>query len=69
MTLGELKAVIDRQIRMHSRSTELRVTIGISQEGWVGARPCTDVKWAGRGIDWEHGRFELMPSETLTVKP
>lgn len=63
MKLSELKSLIDAHIKEDCTGNE-PVLITLSNPS-VGGRAFTEIKYAGLGIDWEHGQFRIQPKDKL----
>lgn len=65
MNLVELKQIVDRAVE-HARDPEqITVRIQTFKTGSAGHLPCTDVKSAWPGFDWEAGSFIITPVKDL----
>jgi hypothetical protein len=60
MTLKELKERVDYEMR-DERNGYIEVRIPNHKKGMMGGTPATVVKYAHRGIDWDHGVFFIVP--------
>jgi hypothetical protein len=66
MTLAQLKAIVDRELKDHPEKADVPVAIALSQEG-IGGTPKAYVNYAGIGIDWDSGAF-LVCSKDRVIK-
>lgn len=69
MKLSELKAIIDCTLKHNPTAADCEVTIPISGEGGIGARPSVKVRSAGKGIDWDGWQFMILGEVPLYKKP
>jgi len=69
MKLSELKQMIDNTLKYNPTAADCEVTIPISGEGGIGARPSVKVRSAGKGIDWDSWQFMLHAEVPLYKKP
>lgn len=69
MNLLDLKHAVDFTIDHlhHQNPKEINVVITLSESS-MGARASSAVKYAGQGMDWEHGQFRLEPIKNLVTK-
>jgi hypothetical protein len=69
MTLIELKQAIDYAVesceRSHLDADKITVYIPTFKTGTAGHIPCTAVKYANRGFDWEAQSFLIRPETEL----
>lgn len=65
MTLKELKIIIDKTLEMNSRNENCEVCIP-NNMGGQGGTSVTNVKFAGKGFDWDNYKFILYPEVKLT---
>lgn len=65
MNLLELKQIIDRTIDTVHNPEQVTVRISTFKTGTAGHLPCTDVKSAWKGFDWEAGSFIITPEKDL----
>lgn len=69
MKLSELKATVDFTIeclRDYESPDDIEVLITLSDNS-VGARASSTVRYAGMGIDFEHGQFRIAPGKRLVT--
>lgn len=65
MNLLELKQIVDRAVE-HARDPEhIIVRISTFKTGSAGHLPCTAVKTAWQGFDWESSSFIITPEKDL----
>lgn len=69
MKLVELKQIIDNTLKYNATAADCEVTIPISGEGGIGARPSVKVRGAYKGIDWDGWQFMLCAEVPLYKKP
>lgn len=69
MKLSELKQMVDRAVeqceRYHNNPDNITVRIPTYKTGTAGHIPCTDVKSANMGFDWEASSFLIRPEKEL----
>lgn len=69
MNLLELKNLVDFAIegatRYHQDPEKITVYIPSYKTGWAGHLPCTGVKSAHKGFDWESSSFLIFPEKEL----
>ncbi len=65
MTLKELKERVDYEMR-DERNGYIEVCIPNNKRGMMGGTPATTVKYAHRGIDWDHGKFFIIPENDMS---
>lgn len=69
MNLFELKQSVDHAIesckQSHKDPDKITVLIPSYKLGTAGHRPCTTVKYANMGFDWESSSFLLIPDQEL----
>ena len=69
MNLLELKQAVDRAMehvnQRHNDASLITVRIPSFMVGTAGHMPCTDVKTAGMGIDWEASSFLIFSKNQL----
>lgn len=70
MNLLELQQNIEFTIKYLNKwdeAKDIAVLITLSESS-IGARASEKVKYAGVGIDWEHGQFRIEPEKPLVHK-
>ena len=69
MKLSELKRIVDHAVesceRRHMSAESITVCIPSFKTGTAGHIPCTDVKGANMGFDWEASSFLIWPEKQL----
>lgn len=67
MKLKELRERIELQYRLigEARADELEVVVVVTRDFSVGPTPGVTLGAAGKGIDWNHGKFQLFPVKPL----
>jgi hypothetical protein len=65
MTLTELKQAVDHAVEHAHNPESITVRILTFKTGSAGHIPCTDVRSAHVGIDWEAKSFLIHPVNTL----
>lgn len=65
MNLLELKRLVDQAVEIAYEPESVTVRISTFKTGTAGHLPCTDLKSAYLGIDWEANSFLLQPVTTL----
>jgi hypothetical protein len=68
MTLEELKQKIDHYYEMSDRYHDLEVCIPNNKNGY-GGTSVTMIKNAHRGVDWDSGKFFIIPETPMIEKP
>lgn len=61
MKLSELKKAIERaeQFSSRARNDDPDVVVVVERPGTIGGMPCVQIRFAGMGIDWDSGKFQL----------
>lgn len=67
MKLSELKKIIDRCVELSSHTDDEVVVEIRLPYSTIGSKPCTQVKSANSGFDWDKGKFMISTVETLTL--
>lgn len=65
MKLQELKERIDSLIQQSDSFRDLEVCIPNNKKGMSGGTPCTSVKSAAKGFDWNHKKFMIIPETEM----
>lgn len=65
MNLLELKQIVDHAVEFARDPEQITVRIPTYKVGTAGHIPCTDVKFAQQGFDWEAGSFLISPVKEL----
>lgn len=65
MTLIELKTIIDKTLELSPLAATCKVAIPNNTPGMMGGTPCTYVRFASRGIDWDHRVFFIYPEVAM----
>ena len=68
--LAELKRIIDftiEHLQNHQSPEETNVLITLSETS-MGARASSEIKYAGMGMDWEHGQFRIEPTKSIVSR-
>lgn len=68
MKLAELKQIVDAYYNMSEANHKLEVCIPNSKRE-MGGTPVTNVQFANKGIDWDKGKFLLIPESKMIEKP
>ena len=65
MTLKELKQKIDFYYNMNELNHDLEICIPNNKSGMMGGTPVTSIRYASKGIDWDHDKFILTPEKPM----
>ena len=67
MTLKELKARVDAALSIDGRNDGLEVCIP-NHKGGMGGTSVTKVVGAGTGIDWDRGKYFILPEKEMVER-
>jgi hypothetical protein len=69
MNLMQLKKAVDLTIEnlKHQNPHEISVVITLSERS-IGSRALSQVKYVGKGFDFENGQFRIEPSKDLVTR-